>query len=66
LQSTSTTALDNAENNSLPMDSRKIAQEIYNIDPNDALYAPVKEALDVIDECLDIHGSVRAVKRMAQ
>jgi len=48
------------------MDSRKIAQEIYNIDHNDALYAPVKEALDVIDECLDIHGSVRAVKGTTQ
>ncbi|TFK42376.1 hypothetical protein BDQ12DRAFT_676104 [Crucibulum laeve] len=39
------------------MDCRKIGQELYDLaQSNDPLAPIVKEALDVIDECLDTHG----------
>jgi len=43
------------------MDCRKIANDVYklaSLGPSDPLSAAVKEALDVIDESLDIHGYV--------
>ncbi|KAF9011917.1 hypothetical protein BDQ17DRAFT_1345111 [Cyathus striatus] len=40
------------------MDCKKIAQELYDLaaTPNDPLAPPVKEALDVIEECIGTHG----------
>ena len=38
------------------MDFRSISQEVYDLaNSNDPLAAPVKEALKVIDDSLDIH-----------
>lgn len=43
------------------MDYRKIAEDVYTLanDSNNPLGNVVKEALQVIDECLDTHGWVR-------
>ncbi|KAJ7628378.1 hypothetical protein FB45DRAFT_36816 [Roridomyces roridus] len=39
------------------MDCKKIAQSVYDLaNSDDPLAAPVKEALDVIDQALDTHG----------
>ena len=41
----------------LPMDFRKIARDVYDLANSDEPPAPaVKEALDVIEEGLDIYG----------
>lgn len=41
----------------MPLDCRKIADEVYALanDPHDPLAPYVKEALEVIDHCLDTH-----------
>lgn len=41
------------------MDCRRVSQEVYDLaqSPDDELGPLVKQALDVIDETLDAHGS---------
>ena len=39
------------------MDLGKIAQEVHDLaDSDDSLALPVREALQVIEECLDFYG----------
>ncbi len=39
------------------MDCKKVAEEVYALAESDHYLAPlVKEALEVIDQCLDTHG----------
>lgn len=45
------------------MNCKKIAEEVYGLAESDHQLAPlVKEALEVIDQCLDTHGWVRTLR----
>lgn len=47
------------------MDCRKIAEQVYGVAESNHRLAPLaKEALEVIDQCLDTHGWVRALRQL--
>ena len=53
-------AIFNFDSHLFPMDCKKIATEVYELagQESDPLAPLIKEALEVIDQCLDTHGWV--------